>query len=404
MTTNNILIVDDMPENLQLLLNMLHAHGYKARAFAEGSFALESARANPPDLVLLDVRMPGMDGYTVCEHLKADPRTCDIPVMFISAHGETDDKIRGFRVGGVDYITKPFQVEEVLARIQTHLQLRTAQLELQREVQRRSQAEEDLQALNQQLREANQRLEDTNASKDTFFSLLAHDLRNPFTVLLGLTDVLNEELEHYSQDQLRAAIQRLHRSSKNVYALLTNLLEWSRLERGLLTCEPHAFAVDEAVRRNIQLFSSQAQQKGIHVNCHVPAGTLVHADAKMIETVVRNLLSNALKFTESDGTVEITTQENDHNIELVVSDTGIGMSQDVLDKLFRIDQKTLQPGTAGEEGTGLGLILCNTFVEKNGGNLRIESAVGQGSRVIVSLPAQGSPLSYAQGIDDSRRK
>ena len=386
MTTNNILVVDDMPENLQLLLNMLHAHKYKARAFAEGSFALESARADPPDLILLDVRMPGMDGYTVCEHLKTDPRTRDIPVIFISAHGETDDKVRGFRVGGVDYITKPFQGEEVLARIQTHLQLRAAQLELWHEVQRRSQAEEELQALNQQFRDTNQHLEDTNASKDTFFSILAHDLRNPFTVLLGLTEMLGEELERYTQDQLKAIIQRLHRSSKNVYALLTNLLEWSRLERGLLTCEPRAFAVDEAVHRNILLFNPQAEQKRIRVSCYVSAGIMANADAKMIDTVIRNLLSNAVKFTESGGTIEITAHKNSHNVELIVSDTGIGMSQDALSKLFRIDQKTVQTGTAGEEGTGLGLILCKEFVEKNRGDLRVESTVGQGTTFIMSLP------------------
>jgi two-component system sensor histidine kinase/response regulator len=396
----NILVIDDIPENLQLLTGMLSAQGCKVRAFAEGTFALESARADPPDLILLDVRMPGMDGYTLCTHLKADPQTREVPVIFISAYGDIADKVNGFRVGGVDYITKPFQAEEVLARVQTHIGLRVMHRELQQEIQRRRQAEEELHILNQQLREANRRLEETNASKDTFFSILAHDLRNPFTVLLGLTEVLNEELEHYSKEKLKAALQRLHSSSKNVYALLTNLLEWSRLERGLLTCNPHTFSVAEIVQRNIRLVSSQAQRKQIRVKHHIPAETSVYADVKMIDTVIRNLLSNALKFTDSGGTIEITAQKDNHNVKLAVSDTGVGMSQDMMSKLFRIDQKTVRQGTAGEEGTGLGLILCKEFVKKNGGILLVESVKGQGTTFRLTLPMYPWPLPE-DGTSDS---
>lgn len=382
----NIIVVDDLPENVQLLVGMLSVQGYEVRAFAEGAFALESARANPPDLILLDVRMPGMDGYTLCSHLKADSRTREIPVIFISAYGDIADKVNGFRVGGVDYITKPFQVEEVLARVQAHIRLRTMHRELQQEIQRRSQAEEALHLLNQQLCEVNHRLREANASKDTFFSILAHDLRNPFLVLLGLTELLNEELDRYTKVQLQEMLQKLYSSSKTVYALLTNLLEWSRLERGLLIPEPRTFSAADIILRNIRLFASQAQRKHIQVRHQIPSGMVIYADIKMIDTVIRNLLSNALKFTDSGGFIEIVAQAHEHDVELVITDTGVGMSQDILNNLFRIDQKTLRQGTAGERGTGLGLILCKEFVEKNGGTLRVESVVAQGTTFRLTLP------------------
>lgn len=395
----NILVVDDLPENLQILISILSAHDYEVRAFAEGAFALTSARENPPDVILLDVRMPDMDGYTLCTHLQADPRTREVPVIFISAYGEIEDKIKGFRAGGVDYITKPFQAEEVLARVQAHIRLRTMHKDLQQEIQRRSQAEEALHLLNQQLREANHRLQEANASKDAFFSILAHDLRNPFMVLLGLTEILNEELDRYTKDQLKETLQRLYASSKTVYALLTNLLEWSQLERGLLIPEPRTFSAADMILRNVSLFASQAQSKHIQMQHQISNEMAVYADFKMIDTVIRNLLSNALKFTDSGGVIEITAQtQADNVVELTIADTGIGMSQEMLSKLFRIDQKTLRPGTAGEKGTGLGLILCKEFVEKNQGSLQVESVEGQGTIFRLTLPMCPQTISSSAKI------
>ena len=383
---NTILVVDDTPDNLRLLISILAEQGYDVRPASDGEFALQSACATPPDLILLDIKMPDMDGYAVCEQLKADARTRDIPVIFISALNEITDKLNGFALGGVDYITKPFQTDEVLARVHTHLTLRSLQQGLQQEVARRRQAEAELRALNQQLQETNQQLREANASKDTFFSIMAHDLRSPFTGLIGLTEAMIEGIQDYPQAKFKSFLERLHDSAENTYALLTNLLTWSRLQRGVMDYAPEVISITTIATHNVHLFAAGAEQKQILLNNLVPAGTTAYADLQMIETVIRNLFSNALKFTNPGGTIALSVQSQADVIEVAVADTGIGMDQAQIEILFRIDVKDSRKGTAGEEGTGLGLILCKELVEKNGGTIRVTSEVNKGTTFAFTLP------------------
>ena len=392
-STTSILIVDDTPNNLRLLAGILAEHGYIVRPTISGSRALTAIQAELPDLVLLDIKMPDMDGYAVCKQLKADERTHDIPVIFISALDDVQDKVKGFALGGVDYITKPFQAQEVLARVRMHLTLRSLQIrledqnsQLQQEISSRRQAEEELQTVNQQLKKTNQELVETNASKDTFFSIIAHDLKAPFTGLIGLTEALVEDIEYYNQDKLTHILQQLHLSAKQTYTLLTNLLTWSRLERGLIDCKPEDVLLANVVDPVVFVLASNAQQKQVTVTNSVETEISVYADFRMIDTVLRNLLSNALKFTEMGGEIGVSAESYDDYVEIAVTDTGIGMSQEKIDILFRIDKKTSTPGTAGEEGTGLGLILCKELVEKNGGTIWVKSAVGKGTTVFFTLP------------------
>ena len=375
----NILAVDDTPDNLRLLSSILADHEYDVRTASNGKFALQSAQTAPPDLILLDIKMPGMDGYEVCQQLKADERTRDIPVIFISALNEIADKLNGFALGGVDYITKPFQSDEVLARVNTHLTLRRVQQELERELGRRRQAEEAL-------REA-------NASKDKFFSIIAHDLRSPFTGLIGITGLLVENLEIFPQEKLAKIVSRLHASVETTYALLTNLLAWSRLQRGLMDCVPDRLSLTYIAEKNTCLFTATAEQKQITLKNLVPQGTMAYADPTMVDAVIRNLLSNAVKFTPAGGTIEVSAHAVEDRIELAVADSGIGMRPEALEKLFRIDVKSSHRGTDGEEGTGLGLILCKEFVEKNGGTIRVTSEVGKGTTFVFTLPTSSPPRS-----------
>jgi two-component system, sensor histidine kinase and response regulator len=369
-----ILIVDDTPENLQILCDLLIARGYAVRAAPDGKFALNFVQKQLPDLILLDVLMPELNGYDVCQQLQADERTREIPVIFLSALGEIDDKIKGFTVGGVDYITKPFQAEDVLARVDTHLSLRRVRQELQQELIDRRQVE--------------QALLEANASKDKFFSIIAHDLRNPFTSLLGLTEVLVENFERYDGAKIKLMLTHLHSASKTLYDLLKNLLEWSRLERGLLTPEPTKISLTSMVNMAMQVLADNAARKEIRLKNLLPAECTVYADLKMIQTVIRNLLSNALKFTPTGGVVTISARQQTHEVEITVADTGVGIPPENLSHLFRIDTKTSSQGTAGEEGTGLGLILCKELVEKNGGAIHVESEPSRGSRFWFTLPCQ----------------
>jgi two-component system sensor histidine kinase/response regulator len=383
---SNILIVDDTPENLTILARMLTEQGYFVRPAINGQVALQAVRKDQPDLILLDIVMSGMDGYEVCRQLKTDEHTRDIPVLFMSALDETLDKVRAFEVGGVDYITKPFHPEEVIARIETHLTMRNLQktlqeqnIRLRQEIIERKQAETALKESEQQLREL-------NVSKDRFFSILAHDLKGPLGSLKGLTQFAEEHLDSYSPNELKEIIVLQRRTAENLLKLLENLLTWSRIQRGILEYNPQFIRVKGVIDRNVALFAPNAEQKQITLNRSIPEKAVVYADFNMVDTVVRNLISNALKFTHSGGTVGVATRQDEKYIEVSVSDTGIGIRKEHLSKLFRIETKYKRSGTAREKGTGLGLILCKELVEQNGGKIWVESEVGKGTTFRFTLP------------------
>ncbi len=355
----HILIVDDTPDNLRLLSGLLTTQGYDVRPVPSGRLALSGARADPPDLILLDIKMPGMNGYEVCEQLKAAERTRDIPVIFISALDETVDKMRGFAVGGVDYITKPFQEEEVLARVKAHVTIRRQQ----------------------------QQLCALNASKDTFFSIIAHDLKNPFSGFLSFVALMEDSITTWDKNRIIELTALLRTSANHLSALLDNLLTWSRIQRGLIEYHPIRCDLHVMAAHNIAIFTPNAEQKQIVLSNSIPEPMLVSADVNMVDTVLRNLLSNALKFTRAGGTVDVTARSDQQSIEVSVSDTGVGIAEEHWPKLFQIDVRYKRLGTASEKGTGLGLCLCREFVEQHNGRLRVESEADKGSTFSFTLPA-----------------
>lgn len=367
-----ILVVDDTPENLGILFNYLDQRGFKVLLVQNGENALQQAQTCPPDIILLDVMMPGLNGFDVCLQLKANESTRHIPVIFMSALSETVDKLQGFEVGGVDYITKPIQCEEVEARIKTHLMLRKLQQELQEK--------------NTALIEKNEQLLAANASKDRFFSIISHDLRTPFVTLIGLTQVLTEEFEMYPKEDLKHFLIKLQKTSETFYALLENLLTWSRCQLGVIEMAPRMLNIREAILRNLHIFDQTAREKQITLTTTLDKPMLVYVDEKMIETILRNLISNALKFTSCGGRVTISGTQDGDTTTIAVADTGIGIGQEYLPNLFRIDTQYKRKGTADEQGTGLGLILCQEFIEKSGGKIWVESRVNEGSTFKFTLP------------------
>ena len=389
-TQCSILIVDDTPTNLRLLTGILAERGYTVRPALDGNLALSSALVMKPELILLDIVMPRMSGYEVCKRLKADERTCDIPVIFISALNEVFDKVKAFSLGGVDYITKPFQPEEVLARVETHLALRRLQKklqykneELQRQIAERNKSEEALHLSEQQLREL-------NASKDTFFSIIAHDLKGPLGSLKDLSQFTEEHLDSYTPEKLKKMLVLQRMTAENLFKLLENLLTWSRIQRGLLEYAPQHLDLSWMITHNLNLFEAMAQQKQLTVTNAVPRETRVYADYNMVDTIIRNLLSNALKFTPAGGQITIAVEEADDPAlqQIRVTDTGVGIEPEHLPKLFRIDVRYKRLGTEHEKGTGLGLILCKELVEQNGGTIWVESEVYKGTTFRFTLPRE----------------
>lgn len=383
-SAETILIVDDNPTNLGVLFNALSQRGFKVLVAEDGERALHQLERVHPQLILLDVLMPGMDGFETCRRIKALDAGKEIPVIFMTALAEVVDKLKGFEAGGVDYITKPLQHEEVLARVSVHLTIR--QLRRQLEVQNVLLAQQ-----NQLLEEKNRQLEELNASKDKFFSIIAHDLRSPFTGFLGLTQFIVENVEEWSKEKIKELTQKLHEAAENLYALLGNLLTWSRIQRGLVEYTPMVLPAYEIVARNLTLFAANARQKNITFNNTVTPDAPIYADPQMADTIIRNILSNAVKFTNPGGSVSVQSDQRGPQTAITITDTGIGIPEEKLGQLFRIDAKYKRSGTAGEQGTGLGLILCKELVEKNGGTLEVKSVLERGTSFIVTFP-QHAPV------------
>jgi signal transduction histidine kinase len=366
-TAPSVIIVDDNTNNLHVLAHILRDKGFKVATIKDGFKALKFIQQKKPDLVLLDIMMPGMDGYEVCKKLKSNVTTKDIPIIFITALSNTEDKIQGFELGGVDYITKPFRKEEVFSRINAHLTLKYAQ---------------------EELKIANQKLRAANATKDKFFSIIAHDLRGPVASLSGLLEMAATNPDFLDKADRSEIFLELKTSAQNVYHLLENLLSWAKSQQGRLRCQPEKIFLSHMVKNVNNLFSTIAKQKSITLHSEVQRDVTVFADTDMIMTVLRNLISNAIKFTPDSGHISIGAKPCDGFIEVTVKDTGAGISDDHLDKLFQTEINFTTYGTRNEKGSGLGLLLCKEFVEKNGGKIRVESKPKQGSRIIFTLPAE----------------
>ena len=362
----NIIIVDDVPANLKILGNILKFEGYKVRPVPNGIMALKVAAMEKPDLILLDIMMPDMDGFEVCRRLKEDPKLKDIPVIFISALNDTRDVVKALKSGGVDFITKPFQAEEVIARVKTHL-------DLYRQSKRLEKQSKELQAL--------------IVTKDKFFSIIAHDLRGPLGGFMQLTEMMAAEFDELSPEEQKEMTIELSHSTRNIFNLLENLLEWSRMQQGQTAFQPLEINLHELASECIHALMDSIKNKSILLEVDIPGAQNVLADKNMIQSVIRNLVSNAVKFTPRGGKVYVSADFTEKNtLVFVVRDTGIGMNNGMISNLFQINGNIRRPGTEGEQSTGLGLLLCKEFVAKHGGELWVESEEGKGTAFYFTIP------------------
>ncbi len=360
-----VLIVDDTPANLSLLEKILSTEEYNVRALPSGELALASMKAALPDLILLDIKMPGMDGYETCAKLKENPLTRDIPVIFISALQETEDKIQAFAVGGVDYISKPFQAAEVLARVKTHLRLRTLQ---------------------QGLEQARLRAEAANQAKSAFLANMSHELRTPLNAILGFARILQN-------DDSLGALQRRHaryigQGGDFLLALINDILDLAKIEAGRFECYPDNWNTRGFLDEVIELFRIRAEQKGLFFQYEeiTPLPAMLHGDAKRLRQIIINLLSNAIKFTQQGGITFRVGFETDC-LRVEIEDTGLGIAPEMRQKIFEPFQQAGE-GWQKSQGTGLGLAISLKLAKMMHGDLTVESVKGKGSTFRLSLPVE----------------
>ena len=364
----SILMVDDNPVNLQVLTSMLKQSGWRPRPVTSGQLGLQAARNEPPDLVLLDVNMPEMNGYEVCEQLKADTRLAGIPVIFVSALGETMDKVRGFAVGGVDYITKPFQLDEVRARVTAHLELRR---------QRR-----ELQASYDKLRES-ERL------RDSLVHMIVHDLRSPLTAISAYLQLFGQEAKEKLGAETQEDVASAMHATRNMVRMINEILDVSKMEAQMMKLDLRECDLVQVVGQSLDDLESLVGARRVAFE-RPAAPARVLADQEIVSRIVQNLLANALRFTPADGEVRVGVVVEAEHVRVFVADTGPGIPPDfresIFDKFVQLDGFALHRNRT----TGLGLAFCKLAVEAHGGRIGVDSELGKGSSFWFTLPRRQS--------------
>lgn len=383
----DILIVDDTSANLELLSGMLRGSGYRVRPVPNGRLALMAAAKRVPDLVLLDINMPEMDGFEVCRRFKLDERLQAVPIIFISALSDTQDKVRAFKAGGVDYVTKPFQFEEVEARVANHVELRRLQ--------------RDLEGKNQALAESYDRLKELERMRDSLTHMIVHDMRSPLTSVNCFLEVLKMKAAGRLDEKALGYLDKVDQQVSNVIDMVNNVLDLSRLEGGKMPVKIGVVELGSLLDQAVEGSGIHAQRVVVETGGH--AKTAVSCDQNLVVRVLGNLLGNALKFTPSGESVKVLVEVRDDDVEVSVRDQGPGIPDKyqgrVFDKFFQTDDGRQRK----EFSSGLGLAFCKMALEAHGQHVGVESHEGDGSRFYFTLARPASlsasvPLSASSAV------
>lgn len=385
-----ILIVDDTPDNLRLLSSMLKDQGYEVRKAISGKAALLALQTLIPDLILLDIKMPDLDGYQICQQLKAVERTAQIPIIFLSALDNINDKIKAFTVGGVDYITKPFQTQEVLVRVETHLMTRRLQQkiteqnlklaqqnqQLMQEISIRQQVQQELQQLNEELTKANVELEQ-------FAYTASHDLSSPLQIIICYAEIIRRQYQNVLDEEADSYISQISEAGARMRQLIEDLLSYSRAGAQMISYQlTDCHAVVEQAMANLS--SEIVAHSAAITYSQLP--TLQVNNTQMVQ-LFQNLLSNAIKFRRPDETpqIKIAAILKDKTWLFSVTDNGIGIENTNFERVFNVFERLNTPQEY--PGTGIGAAICKKIVENHGGHIWLDSTLGVGTTFYFTLPA-----------------
>ena len=360
-----ILIVDDVVSNVLLLKILLTNEKFQVCTANNGTTCIEQAKNEHPDLILLDVMMPDISGFDTAVVLKKDEETKDIPIIFLTALNTPQDLVHGFQVGASDFLTKPFNKEELVMRVTQQISLVAAKRIIEKQ---------------------NAELRATLSNRDKMYSVIAHDLRSPMaSIRMVLNLVVNSATPESVGPELFELLDKANRESEEVHDLLDNLLKWTKSQTGRLSVVIQDLDLNDIIPGVVEIFEMIAQTKHIKLNLEPSADNLiVTADNDMLKTVMRNFLSNAIKFSPENSSIDIKMTSEGDFAKVSVTDHGVGIAANRIGSIFKKGDTTY--GTGGEEGSGLGLQLCQDFARKNGGDCYVESVEGQGSTFSFTIP------------------
>jgi two-component system, sensor histidine kinase and response regulator len=360
----SILLVDDTLENLRLLSSMLTEQGYETRPVTSGHQALQAASLAPPDLILLDINMPEMNGYQLCARLKQMEQLRDVPVIFLTALSDTSDKIKAFEAGGVDYITKPFHLDEVLARVKAHVVLRRTRAELSRSYDR-------LQALEK--------------LRDDLVHMVVHDLRSPLAVIVGSLELLQSglgsTLDHQAAEDLSAAVD----AAGVISAMTKDLLDVSRLEDGKMPIARTKTDLIKLARGVAVSLRAVDRTRMIEVVSDEPVE--LACDDRLMQRVLENLVNNAIKHTPAGGRICVSATRTGDRVRVAVHDEGPGVPPEARERIFEKFETLAARNARDYHSVGLGLAFCKLAIEAHGGTIGVEAGKLRGSVFWFEVPA-----------------
>ncbi|MCK5717830.1 MAG: hybrid sensor histidine kinase/response regulator [Thiomargarita sp.] len=376
-----VLIVDDSPINLILLSHLLEQQNFCVLSAGDGKKGWEIAKQSVPDIILLDVAMPGWDGYKTCQRIKNETTLESIPILFLSALDETENKVRALEVGAVDYISKPFQKDELLARVNTHLELAYLRQNLEQEVTHKT---EKIQSLLEVVQLSYEKAQQISILQTEFLRNISHEFLTPLNVIKGMNEILIED--SILTEEQAYCTEAIQKSNQQLITLSTNALSFVdhfKDEDEQIMCDCH---IKDCIKNLLSKFSESTQNMHLttDINAQLPQEICINRNG--LKKILQNILDNAIKFTPEDGTISIRVFQQEQLLCVEISDTGIGIEKEKQEELFTLFYQIDGSSTREYDGAGMGLAVAKMYTEKMGGTIGVNSIKGKGSTFWLKVP------------------